>query len=130
MSGAAHDLSGRWSGIYNYPSLFPPNTFEADIRDEGGVITGVITQPREFFEGPGPSQQAVIEGRREAGTLSFVKFYDDLNRPSPHSRGSIQPGGDEIQGEWTIPGDWSGTFLMIRGAGAREAAARRVSEKV
>lgn len=129
MSGE-QDLSGRWSGIYNYPSLFPPNSFEADIRDEGGVITGVITQPREYFEGPGPSQQAVIEGRREGTKLSFVKYYDDLNRPTPHYHGTVQPGGDEIEGEWTIPGDWSGTFLMIRGARAGEAVERRVSEEV
>ena len=129
MSGET-DLSGRWTGIYNYPALFPPNMFEAEIRDEGGAISGVITQPREFFEGPGPSQQAVIEGRREGGTLTFVKFYDDLNRPTPHYRGAIQPGGNEIEGEWTIPGDWSGTFLMIRGAGETEAIERRVSERV
>ena len=24
------DLSGQWSGIYNYPALYPPNSFEAD----------------------------------------------------------------------------------------------------
>jgi hypothetical protein len=129
MSGA-HDLSGRWSGIYNYPSLFPPNTFEADIRDEGGVITGLITQPREFFEGAGAPQQAVIEGRHDGGVLSFVKLYDDLNRPTPHYRGVVQAGGDEIEGEWTIPGDWSGTFLMIRAAKNEEAVERRVSEQV
>ena len=61
MSGEAdYDLSGRWSGIFNYPSLFPPNTFEAAIRDSGGVITGLITLPRcdlfstaLFTPGPG-----------------------------------------------------------------------------
>jgi hypothetical protein len=126
----AQDLSGRWSGIYNYPALFPPNTFEAEIRDEGGVITGLITQPREFFEGPGAPQQAVIEGRHDGGELSFVKFYDDLNRPTPHYRGTVQPGGDEIEGEWMIPGDWSGTFLMIRAAKAEQAAEHQVSERV
>ena len=124
------DLSGRWRGIYNYPAHFPPNRFEATIRDSGGLITGEITQPGEIFEPPGTVQHAVIEGRREGGTVSFVKFYDDLARPTPHYRGTIQPGGDEIEGEWTIPGDWSGTFLMIRGAKATEGAARRVSERV
>ena len=127
---AEHDLSGQWSGIYSYPSLYPPNMFEATIRDTGGLITGLITQPREVFDPPGPSRQAVIEGRREGSSLSFVKFYDDLERPTPHYRGTILPGGDEVQGEWTIPGDWSGTFLMIRGAKADAAIARRVSEKV
>ena len=42
-------------------------------------------------------------------------MYDDLEpADSALSCGTIQLGGDEIDGEWTIPGDWSGTFLMIR----------------
>jgi hypothetical protein len=127
---AEYDLSGQWSGIYNYPARFPPNTFEATIRDTGGLVTGVITQPGEFFEPPGTVQTAVIEGRREGSQLSFIKIYDDLGRPTPHYRGTIQPGGDEVEGEWTIPGNWSGTFLMIRGAKTGAAIARKVSEKV
>ena len=126
---AEYDLSGQWSGIYNYPSLYPPNTFEATIRDSGGLVTGVISQPGEFFEAAGTVQHAVIEGSRTGSTLAFIKIYDDLARPTPHYRGTIQPGGDEIEGEWTIPGDWSGTFLMIRGARAGEAIERKVSEK-
>jgi hypothetical protein len=128
--GADYDLTGRWSGIFNYPSMFPPNSFEAEIRDTGGLITGVITQPREAFEGPGPSRQAVIEGNRTGSSITFVKIYDDLDRPTPHYHGIIQPGGDEIEGEWTIPGDWSGTFLMIRGAGNEAAVVREVSVEV
>ena len=132
MSGeeaAEFDLSGQWSGIYNYPSMYPPNTFEATIRDGGGPITGEISQPGEFFEPPGTVRHAVIEGSREGSSLSFVKIYDDLDRPTPHYRGIIQPGGDEIEGEWTIPGDWSGTFLMIRGPRTGAAIERKVSEK-
>ena len=121
MSGeGGFDLTGRWSGIFSYPAQFPPNTFEAEIRDSGGLVTGVITQPREFFEEDGPPRQAVIDGRREGDRLTFVKFYDDLDRPTPHYHGRIQPGGDEVSGEWTIPGDWSGTFIMIRSS--KEAA--------
>jgi hypothetical protein len=133
MSGSEgeHDLSGRWSGIYNYPSDFPPNSFEATIRDAGGVIAGLITQPREVFDLPGPSRQAVIEGRREGSEVTFVKYYDDddLERGTPHYRGTIQAGGDEIAGEWSHPGEWSGTFLMIRAGRAAQAEERKVSEK-
>ena len=127
---AEFDLSGQWSGIYNYPSLYPPNTFEATIRDTGGAITGVISQPGEFFEPPGTVQTAVIEGSRSGTGLSFIKMYDDLNRPTPHYHGQIQPGGDEIEGEWTIPGNWSGTFLMVRGPRAKASVERRVTEKI
>jgi hypothetical protein len=131
MNGDAdYDLSGQWSGIFNYPSLFPPNSFEATIRDSGGLISGVITQPREVFDTPGPARHAVIEGSREGNQLRFIKIYDDLDRPTPHYQGVVQPGGDEIEGEWTIPGDWSGTFLMIRGSKASVAEERRVSEDV
>jgi hypothetical protein len=127
---ARYDLSGQWSGIYNYPARFPPNPFEATLRDAAGLITGEITQPGEFFEPAGTVQHAVIEGRCEGSLLTFVKFYDDLSRPTPHYRGTIMEGGEEIEGEWTIPGDWSGTFLMIRGSGASEALERKVTEEV
>jgi hypothetical protein len=35
-----------------------------------------------------------------------------------------------VQGEWTIPGDWSGTFFMIRAGKAKAAEERRVSEEI
>jgi hypothetical protein len=125
-----HDLSGEWRGVYNYPALYPPNEFEATIRDSGGVVTGVIRQPGEFFEPEGTVQYAVIEGSREGATLGFVKMYDDLSRPTPHYRGTIQPGGDEVAGEWTIPGNWSGSFLMVRAPGQEAAVERKIEEKV
>ena len=130
MSGGEADLSGRWTGIYAYPAQFPPNTFEATIHDAGGTISGVIVQPREFFEAGTGNQHAVIEGSKDGSTVRFVKIYDDLSRPTPHYEGTIQPGGDEIEGQWTIPGDWSGTFMMIRASGAEEKIARKETAKV
>jgi hypothetical protein len=129
-AGSEHDLSGRWSGIFNYPAQFPPNTFEAVLRDAGGLITGIVTQPREFFEPPGPPQQAVIDGQRDGSHVAWIKIYDDLGRPAPHYSGTIQAGGNEIAGEWTIPGDWSGTFMMIRASASEEAVERQVGETV
>ena len=130
MSSGEISLSGRWTGIYSYPAQFPPNTFEATIHDEGNRISGVIVQPREFFELGEGMQHAVIEGGKDGATVRFVKIYDDLARPTPHYEGTIQPGGDEIEGRWTIPGDWSGTFMMIRASGAEEKIARKETEKV
>ena len=70
MSGGRElDLTGEWSGIYNYPAHFPSNSFEASIRDAGGIITGVIRQPGEFFEPAGTHQHAVIEGSRSGGLV-------------------------------------------------------------
>ena len=130
MQESEHDLTGEWRGIYNYPSDFPPNSFEASLVDAGGRISGVIRQPGEFFEPPGIVQHAVIDGAREGAILTFVKIYDDLGRVTPHYRGTIQPGGDEVVGEWTIPGDWSGTFLMVRAPRSEAAAKLEVGETV
>ena len=131
MSGESEDdLTGEWSGIYNYPAHYPPNNFEASIRDSGGIITGVIRQPGEFFEPAGTIQHAVIEGSRSGSLVRWVKVYDDLSRPTPHYSGTIQPGGDEIGGEWHIPGNWGGTFMMVRARKAKAKEARKVSEQI
>ena len=130
MSEGEYDLTGDWSGIYNYPAHYPPNAFDASIRDAGGIITGVIRQPGEGFEPPGTHQHSVIEGSRQGSLVRWVKMYDDLSRATPHYQGTIQPGGDEIAGEWHIPGDWGGTFLMVRGRKAGAEEARKVSEEI
>ena len=129
MSGE-FDLTGEWSGIYSYPAHLPANTFEASIRDSGGIITGVIHQPGEVFEPPGTQQHAVIEGSREGSMVRWVKMYDDLSRATPRYRGTIQSGGDEIEGEWHIPGDWSGTFMMMRKRKEEAGETRKVSEEI
>ncbi len=131
MSGEGeYDLTGEWSGIYNYPRHYPPNAFEASIRDAGGIITGVIRQPGEFFEPAGSHQHAVIEGTREGSLVRWVKIYDDLNRAPPRYEGTVQPGGDEIEGEWHHPGDWSGTFLMVRARKAKAEETRKADEEI
>ena len=131
MSGESEfDLTGDWTGIYSYPALLPPNTFEASIRDSGGRITGVIHQPGEIIEPPGTHQHAVIEGSREGSAVRWVKIYDDLSRATPHYRGTIQPGGDEIEGQWHIPGNWSGTFMMMRRRKEAAGETREVSEEI
>lgn len=128
--GGDYDLSGLWVGMFNYPAEFPPNNFEAELRDAAGLITGLISQPREIFDYPGPPRQAVVDGHRSGSQLSFVKVYDDLERHTVHYSGTIQPGGDEIEGIWTIPGDWSGTFMMVRARREKAAEEQKVGEKV
>ena len=128
--GGDVDLSGDWAGMFSYPAMFPPNEFQAVLRDTGGVVTGLITQPREVFDMPGPPREAVIEGQRAGNRLSFIKIYDDLERPTVHYQGTIQSGGDEIEGIWTIPGDWSGTFMMVRARREEAAVERRAKERI
>ena len=131
-TGGAADLTGDWIGLYNYDFPCPPTQFEAAIRDSGGLITGLST---EMFDGPdkiGIEMHAVIEGSREGATLRFTKIYDDIDlTPDPiFYEGVVQAGGDEVEGQWTIPGQGAGTFMMMRKRGDGAAELLRVEEKV
>ena len=128
----ADDLTGDWIGFYNYDFPCPPTQFEAAIRDTGGAITGLTT---EIFDGPGrrgTMLQAVIEGERDGAILRFTKIYDDLALAPDIIRyeGTILDGGDEVEGRWTIPGDNSGTFMMMRKRRETAREEQRVKEKV
>jgi hypothetical protein len=126
------DLSGAWTGFYIAPIARPPTAFEAEIRDNGGLLSGITTELGDTHDCRGMTLNAVIEGSREGGGVRFTKRYDYLPRAhyAIQYEGRIADGGDEIEGEWTIPGSWSGTFLMIRGAGKSAAIERRTSETV
>ena len=121
---AASDLSGRWTGIFNYPAHLPPNAFEAELREKGGALAGTIWEEDDDPHGAGGTLHAVIEGRRDGSAVTFTKMYDDLGRmpDAVFYSGTIHPEGNEITGEWEIPGFWSGTFIMIRAAGVAETA--------
>ncbi len=131
MSGAA-DLNGRWTGVYNYPGALPPVGFEAELRDEGGSITGTISEPAEGSLGIAGTLHSIVEGSREGAAVSFTKMYEDEEwMPEPvFYSGTVQPDGNEISGRWEIPGQWSGTFLMVRNPGATEVADAQVGEEV
>ncbi|HEX8525989.1 hypothetical protein [Allosphingosinicella sp.] len=133
MSGGADfDLSGRWNGIFNYPGPFPPVAFEAELRDQDGSITGMISEPDESPRGTAGTLHSIVDGSREGRSVSFSKMYEDEERmPEPvFYGGTVQPDGNEISGRWEIPGHWSGTFLMVRDPGAAETAAEEVAEEV
>ena len=112
MSGEP-DLSGRWIGIFNYPTLLPPEQFDAELRDVGGILTGLTSEPNRLGTG---TLHAIIDGRREGSSVTFTKRYDDFEQ-MPHEvlyAGTVDSSGDEIAGTWEIHAAWSGTFLMVR----------------
>jgi hypothetical protein len=129
---ANFDLSGRWTGIFNYPGPFPPVPFEAELQDLGGSIAGTVFEPDENPHGPGPTLHAIVEGARSGSAVTFTKMYDDVeHRPEPvFYSGTIQPEGNEISGRWEIAGAWSGTFLMIRDSGVAETVAEEAGEEL
>jgi hypothetical protein len=125
---ANFDLSGHWTGMFNYPGPFPPVGFEAELRDLGGSIAGTVSEP----DADHGILQAIVEGSRQGSAVTFTKMYDDSERmPEPvFYSGTIQPDGYEISGRWEIPGHWSGTFLMVRNPGAAEAVEVQAGEEV
>ncbi|KQN39242.1 hypothetical protein ASG37_06530 [Sphingomonas sp. Leaf407] len=112
----SHDLTGKWSGIFNYPHTHPPTAFEADLADLGGSIVGTVHEPDLFSVPPGALIAAAIDGHCEGAKVAFSKFYDESEGYADMVvyAGALSDDGCEISGRWDIPGVWSGTFLMIR----------------
>jgi hypothetical protein len=132
VSGVARDLTGTWSGIFNYPRSLPPGQFTAELRDHGGQLAGETTELGQTRRDQGSTLHALIEGRRTGGSVDFVKRYDAERRANTpvYYTGSISADGDEITGTWDIPGHWNGTFIMIRQARNAAMEERRVAETV
>ena len=127
VPGGEDNLGGQWHGFYNMPLERPPTPFEAELRDSGGLLSGMISEEGDTPDCRGMTLVSVVEGRRDGDRVSFTKRYDYLPRAhyAIHYEGNLAPGGDEIEGRWTIPGAWSGTFLMVR---ARRDAALEEAE--
>jgi hypothetical protein len=129
---ANFDLSGRWTGIFNYPQFHPPNGFEAVLTDLDGAITGTVSERDDDPNGLGGTLRSIVEGRRQGSAVTFTKMYEDVERmpDAVFYSGTIQPDGNEVSGRWEIPGAWAGTFLMVRDSGVAEAAEMEVGEEV
>lgn len=132
MSGGEADLSGRWSGFYSYPDGGPPNAFEAELRESAGVLTGTTTELADSGAQYGQPLHAVLDGRREGAMVQFLKMYDGVSEDHDVVRyeGTLDSDGNEIEGRWTIPGIWFGSFLMVRHSGAREEIEEKIGEEI
>jgi hypothetical protein len=118
---SADDLSGAWTGIFNYPRDMPATGFAATLHDSASILTGQVIEPRH--DGAA-TLQAIIDGRRDGDRVRFAKSYDGQDGDYDIVRydGSVDEAGLEITGRWDIPGIWSGTFIMVRDAGTSEEA--------
>jgi hypothetical protein len=129
VSGAADDLSGEWRGIFNYPAGAPPTEFVASLVDAGGTLTGTTVEP-SLQSG---AVTARIDGRRTGSAVTFMKLYDRHDEGTYDSvayRGAVDTEGLEITGRWSIPGDWSGTFIMVRESGVVADAEAEAGETI
>jgi hypothetical protein len=125
------DLSGVWSGTYRFPRLRPPVNFSANLDHAGEWLTGGI----EERVSRGQTQQtlsATIMGRCAGSEVTFMKTYDHPvgGFDAVSYSGAVDALGLEISGVWSIHGNWSGTFTMVRTRGPDAAVERKVAETV
>jgi hypothetical protein len=125
------NLTGVWHGLYSYPYNRAPVSFVATLIEAGSTVSGTTHEPCDMGGRPNETLYATLLGSRQAGAVSFVKTYDGAN---PHYgrvayEGTLSADGTEIEGRWTVPGSWSGKFLMVRSPGREEAVTRKVHER-
>ena len=114
------DLSGEWRGIFNYPREAPPTEFVAILHEAGGALSGQTVEPSLW----GGEVTARLDGRRSGKAVTLAKLYEesDGEYDSVAYQGSIDAEGLEITGTWSIPGIWSGTFIMVRERSIEQSA--------
>jgi hypothetical protein len=131
--GRFNSLTGAWSGEYRYPAPsggVPSVPFNARIDESEGSLTGDIDEPNTFADPSAPRLFATMSGTRKGSAVSFVKTMDGTGGAN-HSifyEGVVNSDFTRIEGRWSIPGSWGGSFFMERaGATAEEAAIRAES---
>lgn len=126
------DLSGSWHGLYSYPRTKAPVHFEASLNETDGWLLGTICETGTVGAAAGLTISASLQGRRTERTVTFLKMYDGSFRGYDSVRyvGVVSEDGTEIEGRWTVPGSWSGAFLMIRARGIAAPVSEEVGAKV
>ena len=121
MDAQAQDLTGVWNGLYSYPDGRSV-TFVATLIDSGSTLTGSTHEPCVGRDCPAGTLFASLVGSRHGSAVAFRKTYEPAGRRYGvvNYAGTLNADATEIEGRWTIPGVWSGKFLMIRPL--REAA--------
>jgi hypothetical protein len=125
------NLTGVWTGMYTYPDgLTVP--FTAMLLQSGRGLSGAVHEPDTTGVSDG-DLLASVEGSVEGRRLLFRKLYDGLPEGFEASvlyDGAVSAEADEIEGRWTVPGSWSGTFLMVRERGPAVRVGEREAAKV
>lgn len=114
MTKRRDSLTGAWSGAYRYPRDAGRETvFNVQIVEVGGAFSGSLHEPNLSHPDFGPVVCADIEGVRSGAQVTFTKFYDGSGAMGHAVRyeGAANAALTRIDGAWTIPNVWSGTFL-------------------
>jgi hypothetical protein len=132
MAQPKHSLTGVWHGLYSYPRYLEPVYFVATLIHGGTLFSGSIHEADIGRTGAPLSYFAYVSGNKHENAITFTKTYDGSGGRdhAVHYDGMINGDATEIEGTWSIEGDWGGRFLMIRSPGATETIARQVFAKV
>ena len=114
-------LTGVWHGLYGYDSHphIPESAFVCIMIDNGGRLSGSITETMARFNSAPVDAFAFIDGAHCSGQVTFLKTYDGSGGQT-HGvsyAGILSGDREEIEGEWRIDGRYGvtfGHFLMIR----------------
>src|SRR3546814_16089909 len=80
--------------------------------------------------GDGGSLHALLQGTRTGAAIALVKVYDDGHQTPIAYTGTANDDSSEIIGRWSIAGQWSGTFIMVRRPDASAKINVRIAETV
>ena len=128
MTTKRASLTGSWSGAYRFPNDVQPEVvFNAQVAEVGGAFTGALQEPNVYGYASGDVITSDIEGVRTGQTVVFTKFYDGSGGMAHAVRyqGAADANLSRIDGKWSIPRDWSGTFFMVRDDDGEEVAVSR-----
>jgi len=126
------NLTGIWQGLYSYPQGFEPVGFTATLLENGKWLSGSIHEVAQEHDGLPVEVFATLLGSRQGCQVDFAKTYDGTSDWAHQVLydGLLNDDATELTGRWSIPGVWSGKFLMIRPEGRRAGVIREVFQAV
>lgn len=130
--GGDENLTGIWHGLYTYPAQMLRVLFDATLIESGRWLSGSTHEVMPQGRHTGQMLCATIIGERNGSRVAFQKAYEN---GVPHAKkiayeGALSADGTEIEGRWSIPGNWSGKFLMIRSTGKEQVIEHKVFERI
>jgi len=107
------ELTGTWSGRYEYPDRRPGVNFDMNLIFSQGKISGSIIEPNTFGKPTAKNLYANFSGSVTGDQIQWVKKYDGTGGVS-HSvsySGKLDRVNHRVVGTWTIK-NFSGTFQL------------------
>ena len=127
------NLSGHWQGQYTYVGRQKhPVPFSAKLNENGLWLDGLIEEIGTAGDARGRPLAASVQGRSTGRSVTWIKLYHGSFRyyDAVQYAGEISADGQEIEGRWSIHGNSSGRFLMLRQGGAAATRKKRNSVRL